>query len=137
MEKLTDIIEGHNLALHPFEGWFREVRHVAGQERRLLMLIDAENHIPWHRLQGEAVWTHAEGAPAVLSTSGDGETAQAHQLGPDRRAIVAPKHFQTLETLGHWTLFELTLCPDLSISDRELCPEDWFPQRRIDDTSNF
>ncbi len=132
-ETAESVISMLALVPHPFEGWFRESDHVAGKFRTFDFLITAEEYVPWHQLSAAITWRLQAGAPVALSLSADGVTASGQHLstatpGP---VLVPPGTYQTMESFGRWSLLEGTLKPDLGISDRILCPDDWFPGRPL------
>ena len=128
-EGVKNAIARLGLAPHPFEGWFKETDHQRGQSRNFHLLIAAGTHVPWHRLPAQVVWQYKEGDPLGLSQSSDGVTADGIRLGPQGEAkwLVPANTYQTLETMGRWTVLEASLTPDIPISERIHCRENWFP----------
>lgn len=122
------IAAAHGLVPHPYEGWFRETGHVAGEERTILQLIAAGQFVPWYRLSADCRWGHEAGDPAILSTSPDGVRAAAITIAAGgREAAIAAGTWQTIETSGRWTMLRVVMVPDIAVSDRELAPEQWAP----------
>lgn len=127
---LAAAIAQHDLAPHPFEGFFRETEHEAGVARQLLWLLPGDAFVPWHALPAQADWALRDGAPVTLSLSEDGQYAAATTLHAGRPAVsAAAGTFLTLASVGSWSLFKLRLMPDISVSTRDHCPDDWVPGR--------
>ncbi|MEM9421541.1 MAG: cupin domain-containing protein [Pseudomonadota bacterium] len=128
-ESTKSVIARLGLTPHPFEGWFAEVKHQVGHSRRFVLLLAAGGHVPWHRLPAQITWRYQEGSPLVLSQSVNGLYAEAVQLGPqgEGKWMIPANNFQTLETVGRWTVIEGTLAPDIPISERIHCRDNWYP----------
>lgn len=134
LRDIDGIVAEYGLAPHPFEGWFKETGHVPRERRSLLVLYPAGLFVPWHRIPAACQWRYAGGDPATVSVSTDGRSAAAtriNALSPE--ASVPDGAWQTLETLGRWTLLSLDLRPDVPVSSRELAPEAWAPGRPLRD----
>lgn len=131
-DSIDQIVARLDLAPHPFEGWFRQTAHLPGQSRTFLLLITARTHVPWHRLPAHIHWTLKEGDRVVISHSMDGQQAEGTRLNleDDPALLVPSKTYQTLECLGRWSLLEGRLGPDIPITERLHCPENWFPGQR-------
>ena len=63
----------------------------------------------------------------------DGKGAASITLGPDLRAgqrpqaVIPAHHWQTAETLDHWTLVSCVVAPGFEFSGFTLAPPDWRP----------
>lgn len=124
------VIADHGLLPHPFEGWSIETHHETGVERRFLWLITAEMFIPWHQMPAEIVWTLHDGDPCAITISVDGHSAAASVVGKGHLpALTVPEAaFQTLTSIGRWSLLEGRLRPDIPLTDRQDCPDNWYPR---------
>ena len=136
------VIRALGLQQHPEGGHYRETWRDApadggrGSSTGILFLLAAGEHSHWHRVDADEIWLWQAGAPLVLSTSPDGHDAEARWLGPDLAArqhlsyVVPRGHWQTAESLGHWTLVSCVVAPAFRFEGFELAPPDWRPVPR-------
>lgn len=125
------IIREHWLQPHPFEGYWRELRHEPGVCREGLQLFEATDEAGWHRIDAEVTYRLLDGGPLALSMSPDGHEARAERLTDIGQATtIAPGVLRAISCLGAYALMELTFRPDRALTDRELMPDDWFPEPR-------
>lgn len=136
----TAIVKILGLERTPHGGWRRETfcerstdsagRPASAAGYHLLEIGDV---LPWRRLDVTQIWHWCAGAPLSLSSSADGVTAQAQQLGPNLsqgqrpQAVVPAQCWQTAESLGAWTLLTDVTAPCAAVSGLEMAPADWFP----------
>ncbi|MBB4658284.1 cupin domain-containing protein [Parvularcula dongshanensis] len=127
----AEVAERHRLTEHPYEGWFRQTDHAEGRFRSFLYLLPAGVFAPWHRVPADVLWSYEDGGPLAVSTSPDGMQVGAAKLGPGagfaRSSWVRQGAYQTLEPVGEWTLLRGTLVPDVTMADREVTPDAWYP----------
>ncbi|MEM6614991.1 MAG: cupin domain-containing protein [Pseudomonadota bacterium] len=138
----SEIIEMLKLEPHPEGGYYRETfRDDAAVEGRsvgtaIYYLLTLGDCSAWHRVDAAEIWHYYAGAPLALTLSPNGHDAVAHRLGPnlannERPQIVVPTgHWQTAESLGHWTLVGCTVAPGFEFSGFEMAPPDWRPTPR-------
>ena len=142
------IIAQLNLKPHPEGGWYAETyRHDPGDGSRgastaIYYLLEAGDCSAWHRvLDADEIWHWYAGAALALTLSSDGHDAVAHRLGPDLlsgqkpQLVVPAGHWQTAESLGHWTLVGCTVAPAFRFEGFEMAPPDWRPIPRKPGTS--
>ena len=73
--------------------------------------------------------TLIEGGPVALSLSGDGQSATGYHLTTAGQSFtIGPDMYRAMSCLGAYALLKLSLSPDISVSDRDLMPDDWYPQ---------
>ena len=134
----NEIIRLLNMAPHPEGGHYAETYRAGGDERAVLTaiyyLLEVDQVSAWHRVDAEEVWLWHAGGPLALTLSPpDGKGASSITLGPDLRAgqrpqaVVPAHHWQTAETLGHWTLVSCVVAPGFEFSGFTLAPPDWRP----------
>ena len=111
----NEIIRLLNMSPHPEGGHYAET-YRAGRDGRAVLtaiyyLLEVDQVSAWHRVDAEEVWLWHAGGPLALTLSPpDGKGAASVTLGPDLRAgqrpqaVIPAHHWQTAETLGHWTL---------------------------------
>lgn len=96
------------------------------------LLLGPGDWLPWLSWPfALEVWIE-EGDIAVLTTSADGVSAQAHHLPFNQGARVAAETDLTVESLGRWSLINIQALVEADASairfDRAvLRGEDWFP----------
>lgn len=138
-----EIIETLGMQPHPEGGWFVETyRHVPedggrGASSAIYYLLEAGDCSEWHRVaDADEVWHWYAGGILALTVSSNGHDATAHRLGPDlisghRPQVVVPaNHWQTAESLGHWTLVGCTVAPAFTFEAFEMAPAHWRPAPR-------
>lgn len=135
----NEIIRLLNMQPHPEGGHYAETWRTPGEGRAAMTaiyyLLEADQVSAWHRVDAEEVWLWHAGGPLALTVSPpDGKGASAKTLGPDLRAgqrpqfVIPAHHWQTAETLGHWTLVSCIVAPGFEFSGFTLAPKDWRPQ---------
>jgi len=93
------------------------------------VLLGPGDWLPWLSWPFEvALWVQ-EGDTAVLTTSADGVSAQAHHLPFQPGEVVGAETDLTFESLGRWSLIGLRAAPGktLRFDAATLRDEDWFP----------
>ena len=134
----NEIIRLLNMQRHPEGGHYAETFRSAGKARAAMTaiyyLLQADELSAWHWVDAEEAWLWHAGGPLALTLSPpDGKGALAMTLGPDLRAgqrpqaIVPAHHWQTAETLGHWTLVSCVVAPGFEFSGFTLAPPGWRP----------
>lgn len=134
----NEIIRLLNMAPHPEGGHYAETYRTGGDGRAVLTaiyyLLEVDQVSAWHRVDAEEVWLwHAGGPLALTLAPPDGKGASSVTLGPDLRAgqrpqaVIPAHHWQTAETLGHWTLVSCVVAPGFEFSGFTLAPPDWRP----------
>ena len=134
----NEIIRLLNMAPHPEGGHYAETYRAGGDGRAVLTaiyyLLEVDQVSAWHRVDAEEVWLWHAGGPLALTLSPpDGKGASSITLGPDLRAgqrpqaVIPAHHWQTAETLGHWTLVSCVVAPGFEFSGFTLAPPDWRP----------
>ena len=135
----NEIIRLLNMQRHREGGHYAETFRTAGEGRAAMTaiyyLLQADELSAWHRVDAEEAWLWHAGAPLALTLSPpDGKGASSTTLGPDLRAgqrpqaIVPAHHWQTAETLGHWTLVSCIVAPGFEFSGFTLAPPGWRPE---------
>jgi uncharacterized protein len=134
----NEIIRLLNMQPHPEGGHYAETWRTPGEGRAAMTaiyyLLEADQVSAWHRVDAEEVWLWHAGGPLALTVSPpDGKGASATTLGPGLRAgqrpqhVIPAHHWQTAETLGHWTLVSCIVAPGFEFSGFTLAPRDWRP----------
>ncbi|MFN7164728.1 MAG: cupin domain-containing protein [Hyphomonas sp.] len=134
-----EIIRLLNMAPHPEGGHYAETYRAGGEGRAAMTaiyyLLEADQVSAWHRVDAEEAWLWHAGGPLALTLSPpDGKGASSMTLGPDLRAgqrpqaVIPAHHWQTAETLGHWTLVSCVVAPGFAFSGFTLAPRDWRPE---------
>lgn len=134
-----EIIRLLDMRRHPEGGHYAETFRAAGEGRATMTaiyyLLQADELSAWHRVDAQEAWLWHAGGPLALTLSPpDGKGASAMTLGPDLRAgqrpqaIVPAHHWQTAETLGHWTLVSCIVAPGFEFSGFTLAPPGWRPE---------
>ena len=136
----AEVVRMLDLAPHPEGGFYRETfRDTASTGGRavstaIYYLLEVDQVSAWHRVDAEEVWLwHAGGLLALTLSPPDGKGAASITLGPDLRAgqrpqaVIPAHHWQTAETLGHWTLVSCVVAPGFEFSGFTLAPPDWRP----------
>lgn len=135
----NEIIRLLNMAPHPEGGHYAETYRAAGGARAVMTaiyyLLEADQVSAWHRVDAEEAWLWHAGGPLALTLSPpDGKGAASQVLGPDLRAgqrpqtVIPAHHWQTAETLGHWTLVSCVVAPGFEFSGFSLAPPGWRPE---------
>ena len=123
------LIVQHRLEPHPFEGWWRPTSRAPGEYLEGLQLFRAMDEAGWHRFPSAITYSLVEGGPMVISLSPDGCQAEARRLVAEGDSInVEQAALRALSCLGSVALLRLTIRPDCALTDRELMPDDWYPQ---------
>jgi predicted cupin superfamily sugar epimerase len=156
--RVSELINLLELQPH-WGGYFREVFrstnliHLPGaqEERRALttiyFLMVAGKHDPWHRVVGDEVWHHHEGAPLELFWIEQGGKkcvrSVVGEIGDLRRpvAVVPGGCWQTARTTGEYSLVGCTVGPGFEYEDFQLLrdnPEEASEvQRRFPELAEF
>lgn len=135
----NEIVRLLNMAPHPEGGHYAETYRAAGDGRAVMTanyyLLEADQVSAWHRVNAEEAWLWHAGGPLTLTLSPpDGKGAASLVLGPDLRAgqrpqaLIPAHHWQTAETLGHWTLLSCVVAPGFEFSGFTLAPPGWRPE---------
>ncbi len=91
---------------------------------------------PWQRRNQQVIWQWMAGAPLALTTSPDGHDAAASHLADATRPnsqpnlTIAADHWHTCETLGQWSLVQLSSDKQQAMLNIEKAAADWFPRPR-------
>jgi len=135
-----DVIRLLELKPHPEGGHFREtfrdVRQSAGRaaSTAIYFLLARGERSHWHRVHAVEVWHWYAGAPLVLEIAPAPGRIERLTLGTDlaggeRPQAIVPAHaWQSVQTLGDWTLCGCTVAPGFDFSGFELAPENWSPR---------
>lgn len=134
----NEIIRLLNMSPHPEGGHYAETYRAGGKGRAVMTaiyyLLEVDQVSAWHRVDAEEAWLWHAGGPLALTLSPpDGKGASSVTLGPDLRAgqrpqtVIPAHHWQTAETLGHWTLVSCLVAPGFEFSGFTLAPADWRP----------
>ena len=134
-----EIIRLLNMQPHPEGGHYAETYRATGGGRAgmtaIYYLLQADQVSAWHRVDADEAWLWHAGGPLALTLSPpDGKGASSVVLGPDLRAgqrpqaVIPAHHWQTAETLGHWTLVSCVVAPGFEFSGFTLAPPDWRPE---------
>ncbi len=135
----NEIIRLLNMSPHPEGGHYAETFRSASESRAAMSaiyyLLQADELSAWHRADADEAWLWHAGGPLALTLSPpDGKGASSMTLGPDLRAgqrpqaVVPAGHWQTAETLGHWTLVSCLVAPGFEFSGFTLAPTGWRPE---------
>jgi predicted cupin superfamily sugar epimerase len=135
----NEIIRLLNMQPHPEGGHYAETWRTPGDGRAAMTaiyyLLEADQVSAWHRVDAEEVWLWHAGGPLALTLSPpNGKGASATTLGPDLRVgqrpqvVIPAHHWQTAETLGHWTLVSCIVAPGFEFSGFTLAPTGWRPE---------
>ncbi|MDA9230930.1 cupin domain-containing protein [Alphaproteobacteria bacterium] len=91
---------------------------------------------PWQRIEQDVEWSWLAGAPLALTTSPDGHDAAASHLGPAQQHNMASQltvlsdHWHTSESLGQWSLVQVSgPRARQDVCSTKAAP-DWFPRPR-------
>ena len=106
--------------LHPHEdgSW----QHAASDTHGRLIALPVGEILPWQKCAAPLMIRHIAGAPLALSRSPDGHSADAVHLQNGTSGDIAADCWHTAESLGHWSLFDIT-----GEGDYERAADDWFP----------
>jgi uncharacterized protein len=135
---VNEIIRLLNMKPHPEGGHYAETYRSGGGGRgamtAIYYLLQADEVSAWHKVDADEAWFWHAGGPLALTLSPpDGKGATSMTLGPDLRAgqrpqgIIPADHWQTAETLGHWTLVSCSVAPGFEFSGFKLAPPGWRP----------
>lgn len=125
---IGSLINAKGLASHPFEGHWRETEHVLGEKRCGQQLLSAMDEAGWHSYEAEVTYTLKEAGPVAISLSHNGVTAYGHRLIEVGDTLkVGPGVLRSISCLGAHALLEETFSPDIALTDRQLMPDNWFP----------
>jgi len=135
----AEIVRLLGLEPHPEGGWFRETfrdsPHGGGRAHSTAIYYLIEGGPPglWHRVDSAEVWHWYAGAPLLLTISPD-ETARTEALlgsdlsaGARPQVVIPPRHWQSAQSLGAWTLVGCTVAPGFDFAQFEMKPEGWEP----------
>lgn len=140
--RLKDIIAALDLQPHPEGGYYRETFRDPRQENgrsvgtAIYYALGIGDVSAWHKVDATEIWHWYAGAPLALTVSPNGHDAEAHRLGPNLaqgerpQAIVPATWWQTVESLGEWTLVGCTVAPGFTFEGFEMAPPDWRPTPR-------
>lgn len=134
--------DGHEVAelLHleplPGEGGLFRRTHLDEHATAIYYLLIAPDFSAMHQLAGTEVYHHYGGAPARLTMLHPDGSVERCVLGMDLRAdqrpqaVVPPRVWQGVETLGEWTLLGTTMAPgfrdaDFTLGARADLAEGW------------
>jgi predicted cupin superfamily sugar epimerase len=134
-----EIIRLLNMKPHPEGGHYAETYRSAGHGRPVMTaiyyLLQADEVSAWHRVDANEAWLWHAGGPLALTLSPpQGKGASSFVLGPDLRAgqrpqaVIPADHWQTAESLGHWTLVSCVVAPGFEFSGFTLAPPSWRPE---------
>jgi predicted cupin superfamily sugar epimerase len=134
-----EIIRLLNMQPHPEGGHYAETFRAAGEPRAsmtaIYYLLEAGEVSAWHQVDADEAWLwHAGGPLALTCAPPDGKGASPVRLGPDLRAgqrpqaVIPAHHWQTAETLGHWSLVSCIVAPGFEFSGFRLAAPGWRPQ---------
>lgn len=135
----TDVIRELELRPHPEGGHYRETWRdlpesgERGAGTAILFLLRDDELSDWHRVDADELWIWQAGAHLVLTTSPDGQDAEARHLGPDLgmrqslQHLVPRGHWQTAVSLGRWTLVSCVVAPAFRFEGFEMAPPGWRP----------
>ena len=136
-----NIVERFDMLAHPEGGHYRELwRGPPGGDGRdvgssIIFLLAEGERSHWHRIDTTEIWHFHSGAPlhphvadpasggVRTSTLGSLSDNDAHQP----QAVVPPRHWQSAETLGDWTLVGCTVTPGFEFEHFELASPDFTP----------
>lgn len=122
------LIASHRLLPHPFEGHWRQTGHEDGRHREGLHLLTATEEAGWHTVDAEVTMTLEEGGPASVALSHTGVTAYGHKLLTRGDSLkIGPGVLRSLSCLGAYVLLKVRIAPDIAVGERELMPDEWFP----------
>ncbi len=137
-----DVIRLLELKPHPEGGHFREtfrdatpVKDGRAASTAIYFLLAAGERSHWHRVDAVEVWHWYAGAPLRLEiVQAAGSSIESVTLGCDLvggqrpQAVVPVYAWQSVETLGDWTLAGCTMAPGFEFSMFELAPKGWTPK---------
>ena len=112
-------------------------QHVdAAQPQVKTVLFDVGDMLDWQKIDAPLQIDFLAGAPLAVSWSADGHDAEAAHLGHDGGAALRPaqsiaaQSWLTAESLGRWSLIQLTADRPWAEIGTEAAPAGWFPQPR-------
>ncbi len=131
------IIAALGLAPHPEGGSFRETWRdpsvPRGHGTAIYYLLKAGEVSRWHRVDAAEIWHYYAGAPLALSIAAPNDKPTLYRLGPDIAAgerpqiLVPPKHWQSAQSEGDWTLVGCTVSPAFEFAGFEMAAPEWEP----------
>jgi len=133
------IIAALGLAPHPEGGHFREmwrdspIDGARGHGTAIYYLLKTGEVSRWHRVDAAEIWHYYAGAPLTLSIAAPQAKATTHRLCPDvlkterPQILVPPRHWQSAESLGDWTLVGCTVSPAFDFAGFEMAAKGWEP----------
>lgn len=135
----NEIIRLLKMKPHPEGGHYAETWRSPGEGRAAMTaiyyMLQADQVSAWHKVDADEAWLWHAGGPLALTVSPPaGRGASAVTLGPDLRAgqhpqaVIPAGHWQTAETLGHWTLVSCVVAPGFLFSGFTLAPPGWRPE---------
>lgn len=136
MSEAERLIDALQLSPHPEGGWYRETWRADGPGRpsgtAILFLLPSGTRSHWHHVDATEIWHYHAGAPLRLLRSGtDSGPAEVVTLGPDvlggqtPQAIIPPRHWQSAESTGAYTLVSCTVSPGFSFDGFVLAAPDF------------
>jgi hypothetical protein len=132
--RLQDVCSRLSLSLHD-DGYFSLDLPDATPPSALLCLPVGEI-FPWQRCAQNVEWSWLAGAPLAVTTSPDGHDAAASHLGPTAQnnmtsqLRVLADHWHTGESLGQWSLVQVSGPRARHDMGTEKAAADWFPRPR-------
>jgi predicted cupin superfamily sugar epimerase len=136
-----DVIRALALEPHPEGGHYRETfrdaRTIAGRSAStaIYYLLARGQRSQWHRIDAAEVWHYYAGAPLALEmVVREGSARERVRLGPHLasgerpQAIVPAFAWQTVQSLGDWSLAGCTVAPGFDFASLELASDGWAPK---------
>ncbi|UDF02888.1 cupin domain-containing protein [Asticcacaulis sp. AND118] len=132
------LIAALDLKPHPEGGHYAEtfrdnLTGGRGASSAIYYLLQADERSHWHRIDAVEVWHYYAGAPLRLSLHQEGRGWEV-VLGPDvldgqrPQAVVPVGGWQSVVSLGDWTLVGCTVAPGFDFAGFEMAPPGWAPE---------
>jgi uncharacterized protein len=142
MLRAADVIRMLGLSPHPEGGHFRETfrdsLQVDGARpacTAIYFLLGAGERSRWQRVDAVEIWHYYAGAPLALEmVVRKGSARERVRLGPHLasgerpQAIVPAFAWQTVQSLGDWSLAGCTVAPGFDFASLELASDGWAPK---------
>ena len=125
-----------NLSLQPHADGYCFADINDGSDRIQWVCLPVGEIYPWQKRNQQVVWHWLAGAPLAVTTSPDGHDAAATHLGDATRPHIHPDltiaadHWHTSETLGQWSLVQISSHAQQLTLSIEKAAADWFPRPR-------